>query len=75
VSSPTRRVTTATWVHPKDALAARRAGVPLLRWLVWAARSDAKAFWAWDDPLPLFAAGRAWIREHLPTAEQRRLAS
>ncbi len=70
VGNPTDRATTATWVHPKDVLAARQAGVPLLRWLVWAANCDAKAFWAWNDPLPLFAAGGAWIREHVP--EHRR---
>ncbi|WP_141137557.1 carboxylate--amine ligase [Blastococcus mobilis] len=71
VSSPTERATAATWVHPKDVLAARRAGVPMLRWLIWAARCDAKAFWAWNDPLPLLAACGAWIREHLPTTGRR----
>ena len=69
VDSPTDRATTATWVHPKDVLAARRASVPLLRWLIWAANCDAKAFWAWNDPLPLFAAGGAWIGEPVPTPQ------
>jgi D-aspartate ligase len=43
----------ATWCHPKDVVAARREGVPFPQWLAWAARSDAKAFWSWRDPLPL----------------------
>jgi D-aspartate ligase len=75
VSSPTERATAATWVHPKDVVAARRAGVPMLQWLIWAARCDAKAFWAWNDPLPLFAATGAWAREQLSTAGQHRPAA
>jgi D-aspartate ligase len=47
------RPTGATWCHPKDAVAARREGVPFLKWLAWAVRSDAKAFWSWRDPMPL----------------------
>lgn len=69
---PTDRRTSATWVHPKDVLSARRAGVPALIWLAWAAHADAKAFWAWNDPLPLVAATGAWIGENLPTATHRR---
>jgi predicted ATP-grasp superfamily ATP-dependent carboligase len=45
--------TGATWCHPKDAVAARREGVPFGKWLAWAVRSDAKAFWSWRDPMPL----------------------
>jgi D-aspartate ligase len=44
------------WCHPKDVLAARRARVPMRRWLPWAATCEAKAFWAWDDPMPLLGA-------------------
>ncbi len=72
VSGPTDRVTSATWVHPKDVLAARQAGVPLLRWLSWAAQCDAKAFWAGNDPVPLFVAGAAWIREHVSARWRKR---
>lgn len=74
-SNPTDRVTRATWVHPKDVLAASRAGVPWRRWLPWAAHADAKAFWAWNDPLPLLVASGAWVGEHLPTAGRRRVPS
>jgi len=48
------------WVHPKDVLAARRAGMPLGTWLRWAATRRAKAVWSWDDPLPL--AGMVAVR-------------
>jgi predicted ATP-grasp superfamily ATP-dependent carboligase len=44
------------WVHPRDLLAARAEAVPVWRWLGWAAGCPAKAFWAWDDPLPLIGA-------------------
>ena len=48
-------------------LAARADDVPRWRWVRWAGGCEAKAFWAWDDPLPLagalekleWAAGRA----------------
>jgi D-aspartate ligase len=55
----------ATWVHPKDLVAARRAGVPVAQWVSWAARCKAKAFWAWDDPLPLVATATARMRDRL----------
>jgi hypothetical protein len=29
--------------------------VPLTRWLPWALGCEAKALWAWDDPLPMVA--------------------
>ena len=72
VGNPTDRATSATWVHPKDVVAARRAGVPMIRWLRWAARCDAKAFWAWNDPLPLVAAGGAWMREQVTGPHRKR---
>lgn len=62
---------TPTWVHPIDAIAARNAGMPLMHWMRWAARSEAKAFWAWHDPMPFItiavarAVGRMsrrWLR-------------
>jgi D-aspartate ligase len=52
------------WVHPRDVLSARAESVPAWRWIGWAARCEAKAFWAWDDPLPLIGAvvGRLPLR-------------
>jgi predicted ATP-grasp superfamily ATP-dependent carboligase len=47
----------------QDDRAARRAGVPLARWLLWAFRCEAKSALSWDDPLPLFGAG-AWAALH-----------
>jgi D-aspartate ligase len=44
------------WVHPLDLFAARTDGLSWWRWLAWARECEAKAFWAWDDPLPLVAA-------------------
>ena len=41
------------WCHVNDAAAARDAGIPLARWLAWAWRCDAKANFAWDDPVPV----------------------
>ncbi|HEV8304677.1 MAG TPA: GNAT family N-acetyltransferase [Gemmatimonadales bacterium] len=40
----------------RDRAAARRANVPLWRWLVWALACEAKSGLAWDDPLPLVRA-------------------
>jgi predicted ATP-grasp superfamily ATP-dependent carboligase len=40
------------WVHPKDILAARASGIPLLSWLRFAVGCKAKAFWYWRDPMP-----------------------
>lgn len=49
------------WVHPKDVLAARAGGMSVGRWLRFAARCEAKAFWSWRDPMPFvgMAASRA----------------
>jgi D-aspartate ligase len=44
------------WIHPLDVLSARADDVPTWRWIRWAGGCEAKAFWAWDDPLPLIAA-------------------
>jgi D-aspartate ligase len=44
------------WVHPRDVIAARTDGISPLRWLPWAYGCEAKAFWAWNDPLPLVGA-------------------
>lgn len=59
---------TATWVHPRDIIAARNAGVPLLHWLRWAARCEATP-WSWKDPIPFIittvaalAGKRQWLR-------------
>jgi predicted ATP-grasp superfamily ATP-dependent carboligase len=54
---PARRARAGVrWVHPRDLIAARAAGMPPLRWLRWARGCEAKAFWAWNDPLPLIGA-------------------
>ena len=43
----------ARWCWPwQDVRSARAAGIPLGRWLMWAARCDAKSVVAWDDPMP-----------------------
>ena len=39
--------------------AARAAGVPFLKWLLWALRCEAKRVVAWDDPMPLLR-GMLW---------------
>jgi predicted ATP-grasp superfamily ATP-dependent carboligase len=42
------------WCDPLlDPLAARAAGVPVRRWLRWAAGCESYSGFAWDDPLPL----------------------
>jgi len=55
------------WCHPTlDFHARREAGVPLHRWLLWAATTEAKAGLALDDPRPplerLVSAGRVLAR-------------
>jgi D-aspartate ligase len=40
----------------EDAAAARDTGELGLRWAAWAARSDAKSGFAWDDPMPFVRA-------------------
>jgi predicted ATP-grasp superfamily ATP-dependent carboligase len=50
----------ATWCfHVQDLLAAREQGVPLSRWLRFAAGADAMSTWAWSDPAP-FLRGVLW---------------
>lgn len=51
------RLRTVHWCHPDDWFAGRRQGLGRVAWARWALRCPAKAFWAWDDPLPLVAAG------------------
>lgn len=60
---------TATWCHPKDVVASRKAGVPVRDWLSWAIRSEAKAFWSLRDPMPLLgmALGRLRSRRVPPS--------
>jgi D-aspartate ligase len=52
---PARRRSDVRWCSPRDFNSARESGVPLTRWLPWALSCEAKAMWAWDDPLPLVA--------------------
>jgi hypothetical protein len=43
-----------TWRIPMaDRRAARAEGVPLRRWLRWAAGSSVFSHVAWDDPMPV----------------------
>jgi D-aspartate ligase len=44
------------WCSPYDLWSARGSGVPLGRWCRWAVGCEAKAVWAWDDPLPFVGA-------------------
>jgi D-aspartate ligase len=44
------------WVHPRDVFSAKADDVATWRWIRWAGGCEAKAFWAWGDPLPLIAA-------------------
>jgi predicted ATP-grasp superfamily ATP-dependent carboligase len=41
------------WCRTRDLFAARESGIPFLRWLPWALSCEAKAYWAWNDPMPL----------------------
>jgi D-aspartate ligase len=50
------RAAHVTWCHPLDVVAARQDGMGLVAWARWASRCEAKAFWSWEDPLPLVAA-------------------
>ena len=41
------------WSSPwLDKRAAREAGIPLLSWVAWTLRAEAKSVAAWDDPMP-----------------------
>jgi uncharacterized membrane protein len=42
--------------------AARAGGVPLSRWLAFAARAQARAFWYWRDPMPFFGMAMSRVR-------------
>jgi predicted ATP-grasp superfamily ATP-dependent carboligase len=62
------------WCHPMDVVAARRSPVPLHRWVPWAATCRAKAFWAWDDPMPLVGTAASRLRRGGQAAVARRRA-
>ena len=48
------------WVyHGHDAIAARRQGIPLRRWIPWALSCEAKSIVSLDDPLPVVMGGLA----------------
>ncbi len=64
---PTAIRTGLSWVHPKDFVAARRAGLSIVDWMRWAWVSPTKAFWRWDDPLAARrGGGRAAARRRAP---------
>jgi D-aspartate ligase len=52
-----RRPAEVRWCTPRDLKAAQESGMSIARWLPWALGCEAKALWAWDDPLPSVAAG------------------
>ena len=47
-----------TW---SDAIAAREAGISLVKWLPWAFKCEAKSGIAWDDPMPILRS-KLWQR-------------
>jgi D-aspartate ligase len=51
-----------TWVHPKDVLAAMASNEPVGRWLLFAVRCQAKAFWSWHDPMPFLRMAASRMR-------------
>jgi predicted ATP-grasp superfamily ATP-dependent carboligase len=57
------------WVHvPRDARAAQAAGIPLLRWMLWAATSDTWSGLAMDDFRAVLVTAAIRIRVHLRSA-------
>lgn len=62
--TPSRARSGLRWVHPLDAVAARRSGETLRAWMRWARSCDTWAFWSWDDPLPLLSTllATVWAR-------------
>jgi len=60
------------WCKPwHDLLAARASGIPLLAWLRFVGRSEARRAIAWDDPLPLFGAALSRLAGQLTRPFQR----
>jgi len=54
----------ARWCSPRHDLgAARREGVPFLRWFAWAISCEAKSGFSWDDPMPVIS-GTMWRLRH-----------
>jgi D-aspartate ligase len=61
------------WVyHAHDALAARRQGVSLRRWIRWAIACEAKSIVALDDPLPMVMGGLARVGGRLGVGPRAR---
>ena len=59
------------WCSPWDLQAARQSGMPMTRWLPWALRCQAKAQWAWDDPLPFVQTAASRLLALLGAAGRR----
>lgn len=71
--TPTRARAGVRWCQlRRDARAAGVAGTPLVRWLPWALRCEAKSAIAWDDPKPLVQ-GTLWRLARRPVALASRL--
>jgi predicted ATP-grasp superfamily ATP-dependent carboligase len=73
---PRGPVTTARagvrWCSPwRDFQAVRQSGDGLLRWIPWMLSAEAKCAIAWDDPLPLPAAGARRLVRRGHAAEKR----
>lgn len=69
---PARRRSDIRWCSPRDFDAARASGVPFVRWLPWALSCEAKAVWAWDDPMPFIGTGAVRVVGALRDALQPR---
>ena len=58
-----------------DVHAARAQGIPLVTWLPWALRCEAKPLLAWDDPMPLVrVALRHWLARLAASKEPQHAA-
>ena len=68
-----RRPAEVRWCTPRDLKAAQESGMSIVRWLPWALGCEAKALWAWDDPLPFVGAGVSRLLRWAQGVARRRL--
>jgi D-aspartate ligase len=54
------------WCSPRDLKAAWDSGMSIIRWVPWALSCEAKAQWAWDDPLPFVLTAGSQLLAHRP---------
>jgi predicted ATP-grasp superfamily ATP-dependent carboligase len=72
---PARRARAGVrWSAPwLDRRAAREAGLPAARWLIWTARAEARSVAAWDDPMPTIRGPlRRWLTGRLASVGSAR---